>query len=78
MQLSGHRQSEATAQLSAREAQCLSLAIKGLHNKQIAATLNISTSIVQLYLQGARQKLKCANLAEAAVKAVRLDILDAG
>lgn len=74
--LSGYRQRKDKVGLSPRETQCLALAIKGLHNKQIAGQLNLSTSIVQLYLQNARHKLHCTSLAEAAAKAVQLEIFD--
>lgn len=76
IELSGHRQRNRKVGLSAREAQCLALVIKGWHTKQIASRLNVSTSIVQLHLQNARQKLDCASIPEAAAKAVRWELID--
>lgn len=76
IELSGHRQRKRPVELSAREAQCLALVIKGWHTKQIASRLNVSTSIVQIHLQKARQKLGCSGIPEAAAKAVRLELID--
>ena len=77
VELSGYRYLKNAIDLSSREKQCLALTIKGLHNKQIAARPNLSTSIVQLYLQSARHKLNCTSNAEAAVKAVQFELIDA-
>ncbi len=76
IELSGHRHRLDSLGLSPRETQCLALAVRGLHTKQIAAELSLSTSIVQLYLQNARHKLNCASIAEAAAKAVHLELFD--
>jgi hypothetical protein len=44
VELSGYRILKDAIHLSTREKQCLALTIRGLHNKQIAARLNLSTS----------------------------------
>jgi DNA-binding CsgD family transcriptional regulator len=52
--------------LSAREAQVLELAIKGLANKEIAGLLGISTGTVRTHLERAYRKLGVSGRVEAA------------
>jgi len=61
--------------LSPRERQCLENLIRGQTPGQVADLLDLSVSAVHAYLRGARQKLECATIEQAIVKALRLDII---
>ena len=70
--LGGYRSDSHAPRLSRREQECLLGIIEGKVPKQIATSLSLSTSAVQLYLQSARHKLMCKSIAEAAVKYSRI------
>lgn len=73
VELTGYRSKRAA--LSVREVQCLERIAAGRHVKQVASELSLSISAVNLYLRSARSKLKCASVAEAVVKATRIELL---
>ncbi len=53
------------ARLTAKEREVLGLVSKGLTNKQIAGTMNISPSTVNVHLDHIYRKLGCSNRVEA-------------
>lgn len=61
--------------LSSRERQCMKLVALGHHAKVISHELGISESAVRLYTRSARHKLRCATLAEGAVRATQLELI---
>jgi len=61
--------------LTRRERQCLQLAAEGLTGKEIASKLNISTRMVRSHLSQARKRLGALSTTQAAVRAVRLGLL---
>jgi LuxR family transcriptional regulator, quorum-sensing system regulator RaiR len=61
--------------LSPRERQCLERLMRGRAPGQVAAALDLSVSAVHAYLRAARQKLDCATIEQAIVKAIRLDLI---
>ncbi|WP_165602009.1 helix-turn-helix transcriptional regulator [Methylobacterium indicum] len=73
VELAGYRSKQAV--LSVREVQCLERIATGRNVKQVASELGLSISAVNLYLRSARSKLKCASVAEAVVKATRVELL---
>lgn len=76
MRLSGLRRENVLRPMARREKQCLARLIQGQAPGQVAASLGISLSAVHGYLRGARRKLECATLEEAAVLAVQLGLID--
>ncbi len=75
VQISGLRPNVADTNLSSRELQCLQAIANGLAPKQVAGTLGLSATAVNMFLRNARRKLSATNMAEAAVKAVSLDLI---
>jgi DNA-binding CsgD family transcriptional regulator len=73
--VSGLRPSVMHLNLSRRELQCLQMIANGLVPKQIAGTLGLSFTAVNFYLLNARQKLSATSVAQAAVKAINLDLI---
>jgi DNA-binding CsgD family transcriptional regulator len=61
--------------LSRREAECMSLASRGLRAKEIAYDLDLSEQSVNLYMARARLKLGAANTTHAVVKAVKMGLV---
>ena len=57
--------------LSPRELQVLSLAAKGLTNKEIAYQLGVSDRTIQFHLNSVFSKTGCASRTEAAVLGLR-------
>jgi DNA-binding CsgD family transcriptional regulator len=76
VQLGGFRPTDREPNLSRREKECLSAIAGGSVPKRIASELSLSTNSVQVYLQSARTKLGCASVAEAAAKALRLELIE--
>ncbi|MBV9278950.1 MAG: response regulator transcription factor [Chloroflexi bacterium] len=62
--------------LSPRELEVLALLARGLTNKQIARRLSISYPTVRSHTCSIYSKLACRSRAEAAVKALRLRLID--
>lgn len=75
MRLGELRPADFMRPLSQRERQCLERLMRGQAPGQVADALNLSVSAVHAYLRGARQKLECATIEQAIVKALRLDII---
>lgn len=61
--------------LSPREREVLGLLVQGLSNKQIAERLIISPVTVKSHLRHIMDKLDAADRTEAAVKAVRQNLI---
>lgn len=76
VELAGLRPPPRKLSLSPREKECLSKIAGGDAPKQIASELKLSTNAVQVYLQSARTKLGCSSVAEAAAKALFLELID--
>ncbi len=66
----------ATAQLTARELQVLRLVAKGLSNREIAEELFISENTVKNHIRNMLEKLQMKSRMEAAMYAVRSNLLD--
>lgn len=66
----------ATAQLTARELQVLRLVAKGLSNREIAEELFISENTVKNHIRNMLEKLQMKSRMEAAMYAVRTNLLD--
>jgi DNA-binding CsgD family transcriptional regulator len=64
------RPSEPLAALTAREAEVLELASRGLTNRQIAARLHVTVHAVKFHLAGVYRKLGVANRTEAVVRSL--------
>lgn len=64
------------APLSPREREVLMLLVAGLSNKQIAARLFISPVTVKTHIKHILEKMEVADRTEAAVKAVRSNLVD--
>lgn len=62
--------------LSAREIEVLSLAARGLSNKEIASRLSLSVHTVKFHMRNIMSKLGAHTRSEAAVKAVKEGLLD--
>ena len=62
--------------LTAREAEVLNLIVEGLDNRAIAAVLGISPHTLKGYTRTLFQKLHVADRTQAAVKAIRLGLID--
>ena len=62
--------------LSAREAQVLKLAAKGISNKEIAAEMALSENSVKMFLKRAFFKLGASNRAEAVQLAVKRALIE--
>ncbi|MEW5830488.1 MAG: LuxR C-terminal-related transcriptional regulator [Chloroflexota bacterium] len=62
--------------LSPQELQLLSLLIDGMSNKQIACRLEIAERTVEFHVGNVLKKLEVSSRTEAAVKAVRLGLLE--
>ena len=75
MRIANLRPANVMRPLSPRERQCLESLIRGQTPGQVADLLDLSVSAVHAYLRGARQKLECATIEQAIVKALRLDII---
>lgn len=65
------RQQGRVDELTTREIQVLEEIVKGVHNKEIANTLNISEGTVKMHLRNILEKLHLQNRTQAAVQAVR-------
>ncbi|MCK1651589.1 LuxR family transcriptional regulator [Bradyrhizobium sp. 149] len=76
VELAGFRPPSRKLNLSPREKECLSKIARGDVPKRIASELKLSTNAVQIYLQNARTKLGCSSVAEAAAKALFLELID--
>lgn len=74
--LSGQR-TEPPPRLSNREQQCIQMIAMGHQPKAIARILGISEPAIRLYTKSARHKLRCATLAQAVARAVKLDLIEA-
>ena len=61
--------------LTRREKDVLSCLAEGMADKEISGVLSISEKTVQTYTQNLFKKLKVSNRTEAAVKAVKLDMV---
>jgi len=61
--------------LSPREREVLLLLVEGLSNKQIAERLNISPITVKSHMRHIMDKLDASDRTEAAVKAVRQNLV---
>ena len=61
--------------LSQRELSCLKWAARGKTYNEIGMILGLSFSTVKSYLDSARFKLNCANLAMATARAVAIGVL---
>lgn len=66
----------ATAQLTQRELQVLRLVAKGLSNREIAEELYISENTVKNHIRNMLEKLQMKSRMEAAMYAVRSNLLD--
>jgi two-component system NarL family response regulator len=66
----------ATAQLTQRELQVLRLVAKGLSNREIAEELFISENTVKNHIRNMLEKLQMKSRMEAAMYAVRSNLLD--
>jgi DNA-binding CsgD family transcriptional regulator len=75
MRIANLRPANVMRPLSPRERQCLERLMRGQTPGQVADLLDLSVSAVHAYLRGARQKLECATIEQAIVKALRLDII---
>lgn len=75
MRLAELRPADVMRPLSPRERQCLERLMRGQAPGQIADALDLSVSAVHAYLRAARQKLECATIEQAIVKAIRLDLI---
>jgi DNA-binding CsgD family transcriptional regulator len=75
MRVANLRPANVMRPLSPRERQCLERLMRGQTPGQVADLLDLSVSAVHAYLRGARQKLECATIEQAIVKALRLDII---
>lgn len=64
-----------SAHLTPREREVLGLIVTGLPNKQIASRLSLSTGTVRLHVSNILAKMGAANRTEAAMMAVRNDLL---
>lgn len=62
--------------LSPREQECVQYLAYGVAPKNIASNLDLSEAAVRLYMKHARQKLGCATLMQAVIKAARFNIID--
>lgn len=67
---------EASPRLTPRERECLQWVSLGKTGADIAAILNISEPTVRHFIAEARAKLNAATRAHAAVKAIRLGLID--
>jgi NarL family two-component system response regulator YdfI len=61
-----------SSELTQREREVLTYAARGFSNKQIGATLGISSRTVQVHLQSIYQKLRVTNRTEAALRAIAM------
>jgi len=66
----------ASAALSPRELEVLSLVSQGLENKQVATELGISEATVKTHLKGIFVRLDASSRAEAVATALRLGIIE--
>jgi len=71
-----YAEDEPAPNLSPRELQCLILAARGFDGGRMAEELNLSEYTVRDYCKSAREKLGCANLAQAVHKATILRLID--
>ncbi len=62
-------------QLGPRELECLQWVAQGKDYKDIAIILQISEHTARSYLKSARHKLNCANLSQAASRAIKLGMI---
>ena len=62
--------------LTTREAQVLRHVALGLSNKEIARSLKISVETVKEHVQNVLRKMKANDRTDAAVRAVRMGLLD--
>jgi DNA-binding CsgD family transcriptional regulator len=60
-------------QLSRREREALAYLVRGLSNREIAASLGISTNTVNKHVQQILAKLSVRNRVEAAIRALQLE-----
>jgi DNA-binding NarL/FixJ family response regulator len=71
-----HRKLPAEFPLTGRESQVLVHVALGLSNKEIARSLEISVETVKEHVQNILRKIKANDRTDAAVRAVRLGIVD--
>lgn len=71
------KQQDKVDELTLREIMVLEEVVKGVHNKEIADTLNISENTVKIHLRSILGKLHLRNRTQAAVHAVRKGLVNA-
>jgi DNA-binding NarL/FixJ family response regulator len=74
--LEGHARAPLPRALSQREVEVLQLVASGLTNQQIARKLLLSVSTVKKYLRRILSKLEVSDRAQAAIKALKLGLLN--
>jgi len=62
--------------LTTRQEQCLTLRLRGMKQKEIAASLNIDQSVVSRSLRAAVRKMQGLGLREWPTDPTRLDTMD--
>ena len=76
MHLSRTRKRDRTVKLSGREQEVLTLIIKGLKNREIADTLELSPETIKTHVRHIKQKLAVKHRTQVVVAAIKRGLTD--